>query len=83
MKLQNRFFTRRELLQRTGMGMGAVALAGLLGDTSALQADMSASSVNPLAPKAAAFSRQSQARVASVHEWRPIACRHVRSETLT
>ena len=46
MRFQNRFFTRRELLQRTGMGMGAVALAGLL------RADTSIGAVNPLAPKA-------------------------------
>src|ERR1700738_1481461 len=52
MRFQNRFFTRRELLQRTGMGMGAVALAGLLGDTGTLRADVSGSAVTPLAPKA-------------------------------
>src|SRR6266853_213261 len=55
MKNQNRFFTRRELLQRTGMGMGTVALAGLLGDTGALQANESTNTVNPLAPKAPPF----------------------------
>ena len=55
MKFQERFFTRRELLHRTGMGMGAVALAGLLGDTGVLRADRSNSSVNPLAPKAPPF----------------------------
>src|SRR6266853_1889619 len=55
MKNQNRFFTRRELLQRTGMGMGTVALAGLLGDTRALQANESTNTVNPLAPKAPPF----------------------------
>ena len=51
MRYQNRFFTRRELLQRTGMGMGAVALAGLFGEAGALRADVSTGSVNPLAPK--------------------------------
>src|ERR1700736_4140908 len=55
MKFQDKFFTRRELLQRTGMGMGSVALAGLLGDTGALQANGNTSSVNPLAPKAPPF----------------------------
>src|ERR1700683_4134792 len=55
MKFQERFFTRRELLHRTGMGMGAVALAGLLGDTGVLRADRTSSSVNPLAPKAPPF----------------------------
>jgi len=52
MKFQEKFFTRRELLQRTGMGMGAVALAGMLGDTGVLRATTGSSSVNPLAPKA-------------------------------
>src|ERR1700731_4026875 len=55
MKFENRFFTRRELLQRTGMGMGSVALAGLLGDASTLQANASAGAVNPLAPKVPPF----------------------------
>src|SRR3982074_3007955 len=55
MNFQNRFFTRRELLQRTGMGMGAVAFAGLLGDAGALQASVNTSTVNPLAPKAPPF----------------------------
>src|SRR2546429_8321986 len=51
MKFENKVFTRRELLQRTGMGMGAVALAGLFGEAGALGADVSTVSVNPLAPK--------------------------------
>src|SRR6202140_1299312 len=55
MKFQNSFFTRRELLQRTGMGMGGVALAGLLGDASVLQADVNTSTVNALAPKVPPF----------------------------
>src|ERR1700722_264580 len=55
MTLQDRFFTRRELLQRTGMGMGAVALAGLFGEGGVLRANTIGSSVNPLAPKAPPF----------------------------
>ena len=55
MKFQERFFTRRELLRRTGMGMGAVALAGMLDDTGVLKATTGSSSVNPLAPKAPPF----------------------------
>src|SRR5580704_16332063 len=55
MNFQKRLLTRRELLQRTGMGMGAVALAGMLGDTGVLQANTGSSSVNPLAPKAPPF----------------------------
>src|SRR6202046_3958464 len=55
MKFQERFFTRRELLRRTGMGMGAVALAGMLDDAGVLKATTGSSSVNPLAPKAPPF----------------------------
>ncbi len=55
MKFQEKLFTRRELLQRTGMGMGAVALAGMLGDAGVLRANTSGPSVNPLAPKAPPF----------------------------
>src|SRR5580704_14686555 len=46
--LEHRFLTRRQLLHRTGMGMGAVALAGVLADSSQAK-EMS---LNPLAPKA-------------------------------
>src|SRR5580704_15123319 len=45
--LEHRFLTRRQLLHRTGMGMGAVALAGVLADSSQAK-EMS---LNPLAPK--------------------------------
>ncbi len=52
MDLKNRFFTRREMLQRTGMGMGAVALTALLGETQGLNAaTLGAVSTNPMAPK--------------------------------
>src|ERR1700724_246457 len=49
MNFKNRFFTRRELLQRSGMGMGAVAL------TSLLKGESGAVVMNPLAPKPPAF----------------------------
>ena len=52
----DRFLTRRELLARCGMGMGALALTNLLGGTGMLQAaDVARSgspSLNPLLPKA-------------------------------
>ena len=44
-----RDLTRRELLQRSGLGLGALGLAGLLGDTGA------ATAAGPLAPKAPHF----------------------------
>src|SRR5437867_3070233 len=42
-------FTRRQLLQRSGTGLGMLGLAGLLAD------DARAASTNPLAPKVAHF----------------------------
>src|SRR5712692_2331419 len=52
MNLQSRFLTRRELLQRSGMGMGAVALTALLGETGSLRAATTGSvALNPMAPK--------------------------------
>src|SRR5438094_461219 len=41
------FLTRRELLQRAGTGLGALALAGMLGE----EAGAAAESVSPLAPR--------------------------------
>ena len=47
-----RFLTRRELLQRSGMGMGAVALSALLGESGSLNAaPLVATAMNPMAPK--------------------------------
>ena len=52
MNIKDRFLTRRELLQRSGMGMGAVALSALLaGDNSLNAATLGATSSNPMAPK--------------------------------
>src|SRR6476661_503019 len=46
------FVTRREMLSRCGMGMGAVALTSLLGEGGQLRAAPANPSANPLAPKA-------------------------------
>ena len=52
MNFRQGFFTRRELLQRTGMGMGAVALTALLGESGSLNAaTVGTASMNPMAPK--------------------------------
>src|SRR6187399_845184 len=49
-------FSRRDLLNRCGMGLGAVGLATLLGDASSLaRAADAAGYVNPLAPKSPHF----------------------------
>ncbi|HWC00970.1 MAG TPA: DUF1501 domain-containing protein [Bryobacteraceae bacterium] len=53
MNWKNRFLTRREMLQQSGMGMGAVALTALLGKTGHLQAAPTGGAINPMAPKAA------------------------------
>jgi hypothetical protein len=57
-RLEDAFMTRREMLQRTGMGMGALALATLLGDAlganRAYAAGAAANAIagsSPLAPK--------------------------------
>jgi hypothetical protein len=51
-RLQDRFLTRREMLQRCGMGMGALALSQIMAD-----AGMAApESVNPLLPKSTHFA---------------------------
>jgi hypothetical protein len=43
--------SRRDMLRRSGMGMGAVALTALLGDSGHLEAATSDAAINPLAPK--------------------------------
>src|SRR3954466_4668662 len=48
-QLQDQFLTRRQMLTRCGMGMGALALGGLLSRAGFASAD--ASSLNPLAVK--------------------------------
>ena len=52
MKNSDLFATRREMLTRSGMGLGALALTSLLGDTGELQAATAGEAINPLAPKA-------------------------------
>jgi hypothetical protein len=47
--------TRRELLQRCGMGFGAMALGGMLAETTAARADGQGLGVNPLLPRAPQF----------------------------
>jgi len=54
-RLQDAFLTRRNFLCRCGMGMGALSLAGLLGETGLLSTARAAESVNPLSPKAPQF----------------------------
>src|SRR5262245_33580902 len=54
MKSQDPFLTRREMLKRTGMGMGLVGLAATLDGAGQLHAATAApagDALNPLAPK--------------------------------
>src|SRR6266508_4268094 len=53
MKRRDPYLTRREMLSRTGMGMGMVALTSTLGGAGCLEAAslLPAGSLNPLAPK--------------------------------
>src|SRR5688500_6790033 len=50
-KYRELFVTRRDMLSRMGMGMGAVALTSLLGDAGHLQAASTGQAINPLAPR--------------------------------
>ena len=47
--------TRRDFLRRSGMGMGAVALAGVLADAGLSTAATSSGSLNPLTPRGPHF----------------------------
>jgi hypothetical protein len=56
-KLADRFLTRRQLLQRTGMGLGALALGDLMTRTGAIAAPSpSPAAINPLYPKGPHFA---------------------------
>src|SRR5262249_10142829 len=56
-RLEDLFLTRREMLRRSGMGFGALGLAGLLEPANTPGANASGSpSVNPLTPKAPHFA---------------------------
>ncbi len=57
-RLADQFFTRRDFLQRCGMGMGGLALGGILGQACGLQA--AETSLNPLTPKAPHFSAKAK-----------------------
>ena len=54
-ELEHRFLTRRDLLHRSGMGMGALALANLMGDAGMMLDAREEDSINPLAPKRPQF----------------------------
>ena len=52
---QAAFLTRRDFLCRCGMGLGALSLAPLLGETGLFSTASAAESINPLSPKAPQF----------------------------
>ena len=54
--MQDLFVTRRQFLQRCGMGFGALSLAGLLGESQAAGAESNAPGFNPLASRAPHFA---------------------------
>jgi len=63
MNLQDKFLSRRQLLGRCGMGMGALALSQLMGQANMLQAQSAstaAMSLNPLAVKAPQFAAKAK-----------------------
>src|SRR5689334_22525073 len=51
-KLADRFFSRREMLARCGMGMGALSLAGLFGELASPRAAQAAEAVGAASPGA-------------------------------
>src|SRR5512142_2610086 len=53
-RIEDLLFTRRDFLNRCGMGMGALALGSILGKTMGLHAAESAD-LHPLAPKSPQF----------------------------
>src|SRR5205823_11718426 len=57
-RLEDAFMTRREALQRTGMGMGALSLAILLGQNTSAAAPIPMRS--PLAPKQPQFKTKAK-----------------------
>ena len=51
--IENYHFTRRELLRRSGMGLGLLGLASVLGDSGlSPAAELAGARLNPLTPKA-------------------------------
>src|SRR3989440_6999851 len=54
--IRDHFLTRRQMLQRCGMGFGALALGSLLtGEAASAAGSLAASSINPLLPKGPHF----------------------------
>jgi hypothetical protein len=69
------FLTRRELLTRSGMGLGALGLAGLLGTESLVDTAQAAdSSVSPMAPKQPHFPAKAKA---VIHIFLNGGCSHI------
>ncbi len=62
-RLEHRFLTRRQMLKRCGMGMGAFALADLMAQTGLAQAAEPITGIgpiNPLAPKQPQFAAKAK-----------------------
>ena len=84
--LANGLLSRRELLERTGMGLGALALGQLFeGSPAAPGGRKAAPAESPATrpirwPPGPPFSGQGQARHPSVHERRAVAGRYVRPQ---
>src|SRR5262245_23043413 len=57
-KLEDLFVTRRQFLQRCGMGFGALSLAGLLGEASG--AENNTLNLNALAPRTPHFAAKAK-----------------------
>ena len=60
MRLNDRLISRRQALWRSGMGMGALGLAGVLRGVGAMQAAETMSSGSPLAPRQPHFAARAK-----------------------
>src|SRR3954451_22110705 len=79
--LEDSIFTRRQFLERTGMGFGAMSLASILGlGAGASGAPLAAALANPLAPKQPHFPAKAKAVIhifaeggpSGVDTWNPV-----------
>ena len=60
LRLEDALLTRRQLLQKTGMGMGALSLAMMLSNELYSSTAMAATATNPLLPKAAPLAAKAK-----------------------
>ena len=73
----DRFVTRRDLLCRGGMGIGALALSGVMQDAFGSDAPSALNIESPLTPRATSLCRDGQTGHSPVPQRRAVARRHI------